>query len=1551
MISLIKLHGTPLISLVVFATILAYSDGSYAAGSYPEPDTQAVAQVLAGECKTAYASWWGYDPNDATASLQAAIDSGAEKVIVEDMKNPWIVRPIKLASNQELVLAKGVVLLAKRGEFKDANACLLSASGKRNIRVTGPGATLRMWRDDYNGAPYEKAEWRHAISIRSCTNVNITGLTIVESGGDGIYLGVSRDGVTNTNVEIHDVICDRNYRQGISVISAKNLLIENTVLRDTAGTPPMAGIDFEPNHSSEVLVNCVMKNCLVEGNSGDGFLLALHNLTNQSQPISIRVESCRSVGNRNGFRLNTGNGGPRTCVPGSIEVVDCRLEGSEQAGILVSNKTPDGCALLFRTCRIVAPAREQPGLSPIMFATSSGSSLNVGGVEFDDVVISDSRDRLPIGYNDRAGGLKLVQLGGTLTVERQGQKTVYPLDQKTLDEWFPFQSFKQFPHFNMADLNWQWALPEAQPQLGWNCAVRQRDHSEFMFRADAGMEITFTLELKRVGKSTTPEASVIVMSPLGERKSLPKMTGEGKQQYTFKATQAGTHRIVCEPGRSTVQVVASNLPISLYSERAPFHLLGSTGDAYFCVPAGVEEFGVRLTGGGERENVKATVYDAAGRKVGEKDNIKGHQFLLYRAQPTETEVWRLQLSKPSQGVIEDYYVQLQGIPPVLATRPDALPKPANKKSHESGSLPRLKISENARFLVTEDGKPFFWLGDTAWAVIQKYTREQSDNQPSVFKYFKSRASKRFNVIQCRLAGDVNTTNAYGHEAFVGNRFDRPRIVKGRNNDYWDTADWFITQAKEHGLYLALLPTWFNSVPNDDPMIKNPAVAYRYGHFIGTRYRDEPHIVWVLGGDPDRRNDRDVDHPPRLAATRALTEGIADGQNGTNRFDGKADYSTTLMTYHPRGGGQSSSRLLHNEDWLDFNMIQTTSHFIFTNYRTVGADYAKRPIKPTLEAEVAYEYSVDLSRRKELDKRIQPWHVRKAAYWSIFAGGFGFTYGHRSYILWVRGGESLKYGADIPWFESLDAPGAFDMTHLRDLMESRPFLSRVPDQSIVADGPAGKLDYVVATRSTDGSYAMLYFPTGKPSTVQMAKISADKVRAWWFDPREGKAEEIGMFASSGKKLFSPPFSGQDNDWILVLDDPTRNFPPPGTREKSVMAGQGPPYFPPPDSEGGWRTLTDSEEIRRVTGVDVRKLDAAFEVAEASTKNGGLLVVRHGWLIYERYFGRGHREATPNLASCGKSFTSIAIGILMHEHPDLFPDGLDQKVFTPTYLPPEAFPLSDPAMADIKLGQLLAFSAGIRGNNPGYINGKETKLDPPGPDGWPALVDEIALGKRDHFSRGRRYSAATLWCKPGGGYSYATASIHIASMIVRHVAGVELQEYLQKHLAEEMGWGRWGYGYKYAKQVTHTPGGGGITLRATDMLRFGYLLLHEGRWGEKQLVPAEYVRHSSRQSPYNPHYPYSLQFNVNTDGHYPDYPRDAFWKSGSGAHMLYVVPSLDLVVWKLAGRDGQYTQRDTGVPLDPEIAKGSESRRGWKPTINDREGQRLLLHKVIDAIVAP
>ncbi len=463
------------------------------------------------------------------------------------------------------------------------------------------------------------------------------------------------------------------------------------------------------------------------------------------------------------------------------------------------------------------------------------------------------------------------------------------------------------------------------------------------------------------------------------------------------------------------------------------------------------------------------------------------------------------------------------------------------------------------------------------------------------------------------------------------------------------------------------------------------------------------------------------------------------------------------------------------------------------------------------------------------------------------------------------------------------------------------------------------------------------PLGKPVVCnEDQKVGDDAARTAEICVAHGVA--WGFMHVERNQQFPFAYDGADDDPQVYAM--LRTLTAPASRRVAE-------YFPPADAAGGWRTVANDTAAKDVAGLDRRKLDEAFDYAAGSTKNGGLVVVRHGWLVYERYFGLGHREATPNLASCGKSFTSIAVGILMAERPELFPDGLDQKIFTPEYFPAAGFPLGDPRKADIKLGQLLAFTSGIRGNNPSFVLGRPVTLDPPGPDGWQAGVDAIALGQQNTVDKGVRTSTATLWCEPGGGYSYSTSAIHLAAIMLRHLTGQELDRFLETHLGRPLGWGQWGYGYRGVYSPGHIPGGGGIALRATDMLRFGYLLLHEGSWEGRQVVPAAYVRAATRATPYNPHFPYSLQFNVNTRGEAPDLPRDAFWKHGSGGHVLYVVPSLDLVVWKLGGRDPQYAEADTQLPTHP-AARAAKPRRDWKQTVDDAEAVRGTLQRVIAAI---
>jgi len=357
-----------------------------------------------------------------------------------------------------------------------------------------------------------------------------------------------------------------------------------------------------------------------------------------------------------------------------------------------------------------------------------------------------------------------------------------------------------------------------------------------------------------------------------------------------------------------------------------------------------------------------------------------------------------------------------------------------------------------------------------------------------------------------------------------------------------------------------------------------------------------------------------------------------------------------------------------------------------------------------------------------------------------------------------------------------------------------------------------------------------------------------------------------------------------------------------------------YFPPPDAQGGWRTLTTAEDIRAKAAMDLKKLDQAYEFTSRCSQNGGLLVVRRGYLVYEKYFGRAQRNVNPDMASTGKAFTSIACGIMLKEFHDKIPDGLDTKVFTEKYLP-EAFPLDDPRKADITLGHLLCMSSGYHGEGtaPGVVMGSVVPLTQvPGQN-----IRDLDLSSL----------RTVLWTNAGAGYSYSSPAPHIASIVLRHVTGMELREYIDQRLAKPMGWGAWDYCLHRGDFVMpHANGAGSTALHATDALRFGYCLLHKGEWAGKQLVPSDYIELCHQPSKFNPHTPFSLQFEHNSDGHVAGAPRDAFYKSGAGGFGIFIVPSLDLVIYKLGGNNGQYNPEFTSIPQPAPI---DTSRENWKP----------------------
>jgi hypothetical protein len=385
-------------------------------GNFQNP--AAVQEVLTGKRAVANAAWWGFDAIDSTQAIQGTINSGAKKVIIPYVGKEWIVRPIKLASNQEIVFEPGVVVTAKRGEFKSKNDCLFSASGLSNITLRGYGAILRMRKDDYKSFRYTKSEHRHIIQFLGCNNINILGLRVENSGGDGIYLGSTRDKryLPCKNVLIRDCICDGNYRQGISVTSVDKLLIENCVLKNTIGTSPGAGIDLEPNHSADMLVNVVISNCISENNAGSGFIASISNLKANSRDISILFVNCYAIGcAAPGLRVRAVN--ERNRPRGLIEFKNCTCENITYAGVSVLwEKVGSPLKLRFSGCKWRNVARRTKEAPVHLTLKREKAKSQTGGIEFVNCYVYDEKKRSFLRITDVEAGEGVYDVKGQINV-------------------------------------------------------------------------------------------------------------------------------------------------------------------------------------------------------------------------------------------------------------------------------------------------------------------------------------------------------------------------------------------------------------------------------------------------------------------------------------------------------------------------------------------------------------------------------------------------------------------------------------------------------------------------------------------------------------------------------------------------------------------------------------------------------------------------------------------------------------------------------------------------------------------------------------------------------------------------------------------------------------------------------------------------------------------------------------------------------------------------------------------------------------------------------
>ncbi len=450
---------------------------------------------------------------------------------------------------------------------------------------------------------------------------------------------------------------------------------------------------------------------------------------------------------------------------------------------------------------------------------------------------------------------------------------------------------------------------------------------------------------------------------------------------------------------------------------------------------------------------------------------------------------------------------------------------------------RIRVHSNQHTLETSDGKPFFWLGDTAWELVHRLNLAETEH------YLNQRAAQGFNLVQFVILAEhdgLNTPNANGDLPLHDLDPTRP------NEAYFRHVDTVLDMLEARGLYAGLLPTWGDKVIGMwgiGPEVFNPANARVYGAWLGQRYKHRTNIVWVLGGDRPAMH-QGVDLRP---VWDAMAAGILE-----------ATGEDALITYHPNGslhhqtGG--TSPFLHSRDWLHVNALQS-GHGGGRDaavWEAITRDYHLQPTKPVLDMEPNYE-----------DHPVNPWpsfdpangyfrafDVRKQVYRSVFAGACGVTYGHQSVWQFYAPSVAPMTFPDRTWLEALQRPGAEQMRYLRALIESRPFHSRIPDQGLLTSDPGLGSNHVRATRDADGGYGLVYIPNNQTVTVNLERLSGDRVRAWWFSPRTGKARMIGEYDRAGTRTFTTPLEEPPTDldwgpdWVLVLDDVARGFDTPG-----------------------------------------------------------------------------------------------------------------------------------------------------------------------------------------------------------------------------------------------------------------------------------------------------------------------------------------------------------------------------------------------------------------------
>ena len=425
-------------------------------------------------------------------------------------------------------------------------------------------------------------------------------------------------------------------------------------------------------------------------------------------------------------------------------------------------------------------------------------------------------------------------------------------------------------------------------------------------------------------------------------------------------------------------------------------------------------------------------------------------------------------------------------------------------------MKRLTVAPSGRFLQTEDGAPFFYLGDTAWELFHRLSLDEAR------LYLDDRAEKGFTVVQAVVLGELNglaVPNANGDVPFS----DLDSLAW--NEAYFAHVDAVVRYANSLGVYIGMLPSWgcfWHS--GSGQRVFDEAKARAYAEKLAARYRDAG-VVWVLGGDrrPVKAEDQRV--------VAAFAEGLRAGDGGAH-----------LITFHPCGPGMSAEHF-HDLPWLDFNMCQS-SHAArnHDNGALIRHCRGLSPAKPVLDGEPRYEqipvgfYNAGMNPAVRFDD----YDARQAAYFAVFSGACGHTSGNNNVWQMYAPGREPRIHANVCWRNALHHPGARQVGYLRALMERIDFARLEPANEYIVGGARTACGPTLALKHQDGAWMAVYIPDGTPVELDQSWMQDAAYESCWFSPAYNTVYPLHRPSDNAAfQTYVPPTSGRGCDWVLLL----------------------------------------------------------------------------------------------------------------------------------------------------------------------------------------------------------------------------------------------------------------------------------------------------------------------------------------------------------------------------------------------------------------------------------